>query len=392
MDWRLLMTPIFPGRRGEAVARGALLLALFLVLLAECAGCRHPANRSPARRFVRIDALLTLDPAWAQVAALDGAVAEAVRSGRPVGGIRWSGQRMMRPFSPRAEFAWPQITEHTSVVEEYARHYLDDEARILRVRDAERLAREERIQRRRLNLQVAEERARLRESIRLKHLRAADDIAAQIIALGYRQVALNSQVRSYTGQSQLDAHRQWDTVTAEIAGLTRQQAALLRDIGPEVQRALESRRRELEQGLEARLQISVSAARTQAETMDAAIQRRLASALSASGRQSLPLQLAGAAGSAATRYVPMPLSLPMPLNASSSITNAARTVAEASGAEDVAWSAARGRLLDAIRVDTRGAVEQIARARGWVLVHEGTRAASDATADMEAALRSQWRR
>src|SRR4051812_28711072 len=59
--------------RGGEVAKDAPLLALLstTLLICVCAGCNRPALTLKGRQSVRIDALLPLHPAWAQVESLD---------------------------------------------------------------------------------------------------------------------------------------------------------------------------------------------------------------------------------------------------------------------------------------------------------------------------------
>ena len=62
--------------RGEGVARKALLLALLTINSMSGQGCKQPAIVNTTPQAVRVDALLTLHPAWAQVIALDQTVSK----------------------------------------------------------------------------------------------------------------------------------------------------------------------------------------------------------------------------------------------------------------------------------------------------------------------------
>src|SRR5690349_13015517 len=87
--------------RGRAAVSETRLCAFFLILCVVMTGCRSNQEPSPRpRRFVRLDSLLTLHPAWNQVSALDQEAAQFSSVTLQAAALHYTPAPMPPPFVP----------------------------------------------------------------------------------------------------------------------------------------------------------------------------------------------------------------------------------------------------------------------------------------------------
>ncbi len=358
------------------------VLALLSILAAVGPGCRRAALVVTSRRYVRTDALLPLHPLWPQVAALDRAV---LTLGAPRAGaleFAFPTQALPKPFTP------PQVVPATLArsrqrrVEEDAQRYVAQLAEYLQARNEEALRREERAERKKTDAQFAQEVAAREEALRQEAARRAQEFDRRIRLLGFREIALRSQVKNYIDQPKADAQAQQQQVLAEISRLTAERDNLASDARPQAERELEARRRDLEAALKTRL-----AARQQ--ELSRALNDRIAHEQARLANDSAPIPSLESMSLPPGPRNATPLLLPAPSPAQP-VNPQAQLDAFVAKQRPV-WAAQRARLVDAIRVDIMNAVAQVARRDGWQLVAQGTPGAADATEIVQEPLRKQWR-
>jgi hypothetical protein len=352
------------------------------------AGCRRTPEPTPARRFVRLEALLPLHPAWAQVAALDRVLAEFASHKTQPALLPLTPPPFPPPFPPPKEVPETLAKERQQRIEEDAARYVDLLESALRARADEEYRRQARVLQREMDATLAKELAQREEEIRAANQLKARAIDLQVRRLAFRVIALQSQIDVFRGQPREDAQLQMSQVLAETARLHLEREALLdkenirlqaeRDLEPRKQQLMaerDQRLKELRDRLDQEIADQLANAETQLEQQTGAIP---------------PL------GSAPTRP-PDPRATPLTLlnpPGLSGITAAAQSDRNRVLARQRAeWQSYRTRLVNAIRADTQKAVEQAARQQGWQLVSEASRRAGDADGTEAAtrALRRQWR-
>lgn len=369
--------------RGGAEVRAAPLLALLTIAgLGLLPGCRKPALPL-ARRFVRIDALLPLHPAWAQVVSLQRAEAAFAAAPREAATLQWAGSTMPQPFTPPVIVPQSLARERQNRIAEETSAYLSQVADFVRRRNQARIEREERAGRKQVDAQIAQEAATREEALRAANQIHARDLSRQLRALGFRDAALRSQIRVFTDQPLRDATLQHQTVRAQMDALTLQRDALLAyDPTEQVANEMEPKRQQLYADLHARLQKQLAA-------LNQAGEDRLARARARLEKDMAPVS-AASAPPAALKTPLRPLTLASLPETSSALHGAKMQVNAALARRLADWEAQRQRLIAVIRTDTAKAVEQVARRRHWALAPEGTPGATDATGEAAKALRIQW--
>lgn len=383
--------PVSHKKRGGAAARRACRPASFLTVLILLAGChRQPPAVVP--HYVRMEALLSLHPMWASVVALDQAAQQ--RDKTPSATLKWTATSVPADFTP------PTFTPTRSVeaqpVEDYVRRNLLEAASLARERNRRTLAREGRIERRKVERAYAQERARREAALREERGRAAAALDAKIQALQFREAALQVQIRAYStigtgnGISADDARRQRALVQTSIADLQSQQKNLLGDVREEVVAGMKPFRDKLDMESAARLAQRAAALEAEAQKLEQAAIRRSAQDMIKLDMASEAIPLIGRSSSAPATVPPMPVAQ----LAAPDVTGAQARANAGAGNRLTQHLrdqlAQRARLLQDVQADTQRAVEQIARQNGWTLVAEGTSNATDVTAAVASALRAQW--
>ncbi len=384
---------MLPKRRGGAVARNASLLALLAMISGLASGCR---NSTPTplktRQYVRLDALLPLHPVWAQVLALDAAQARFPAAQAQAAALKYPLTPLPEVFTPPVTVPPSLASEREKRVQEDSLHYVQQTEQALTAKNidiAKRMERDEHRQTEaRYGRALADSELKLSEANALE----ADRLDARINTLGFRQVALRSQITAYTNRLNQDprnpivqdAVRQEALVSAQMNALEDQRKAVL---------ARDVRTIAVGQLAPQRLQwLAESAARMQsrrAELADSVLQQvnQARARLKNDTRPIPPL--------ASTVLPPVdpqatPLPLPLGPDAPRAIGNAQAQLSVAMAQERQAWQAQREALIAVIRADTAQAVAQIARKEGWNMVPSG-QAGTDITAEAAGALRAQWR-
>lgn len=372
-------------RRGE-VARGARRLALVSLwgVMSLFVGCRPAPLLLTPKRYVRMESLLPLHPAWAQVLSLDR-IARQMRVAAPPA-------FSFTPLPPAPQAFAPPPAEPPGLAAQRQERIRADALRYERqleqaLTDSDRLLfnRQERTERKRVQQQMAQERAKRLDVLQTEALHQTRDISRQITRLQFRIVALKSQLNVYTDQPLQDAQIQYRQALAQVAALRQKLRDVLADVEPEVERQLRALQPQLEAASQQRLQqFQEQQAADRAQKIARERQNLESAVTPLPATLTAPLPLPSDARET-------PLALPTSADAARSLQRGAVQVQGAVARQAAQWERERHLLLDTIRNDTEQALKQIARKQGWQLVAPQTVGATDATAAVIPALTAQWR-
>ncbi len=355
--------------------------SLFLALSLACfsAGCRRPAALPAAPRFVRIETLLPLHPAWAGALAFDKIAAVSVPA---------KGAVVSRAAPLPAPFAFMQTTpknlsdERQKRIRDDAEQYLNQLGLFLIADNAQRLVRETRVRQKQADAQYRRELETKVTELAAAAAKKRAALNAQIERLGYTAVAYDSQGRVFIGTFQREARDSYKKITQQIDALTAQRDAIGSDFRPAAVALMRDRRAALNQGV--RDFEGQRAAELAAELQDQ---------LSARSRQ-----LENASSAITTFGVNLPqtprpaaIPVPPPPNFQAADRAAQAQISAALTRQKTASDGQREQFVAAIRADTEQAVAQIAARENWKIVPAGTRGATDATDEAAKALRQQWK-
>ncbi len=380
---RVAKKTAFPSTLNPQPSALLSLLALFTLTCAFATGCHKQQPARPEKHFVRFEALLTLHPAWAQVVSLDRDVAALAAPQPTPAGITLNLPPLPHNFTPPESLPINLVQQRERRLQEDAERYVTHYRNLLQARNRQIYARYEQAQRVATNNEYRRELAAEEARIRQEQTAKAQSMQQQIDALGFREVALETQVKAYTGQPHEDALQQQHRVTADIAALSQRRTELLASIEPTALAAMVERRKQLD----AALQQNLAQRRQQ-------LDQELASQVA---REQARLQQApppiAAIGSVPTPPI-TPLQTPLPLPTR---TETQVAMQQAQGQEQIVlaseratWQSQKEKLIAVIRADTAQAVIQIARKNGWQIVPAATPGATDVTQEVSAALRAQW--
>jgi hypothetical protein len=380
-------------RRGGAVARQASLLALLAIPAGFTTGCRKATPSLPVvRQYVRLEALLPLHPAWPQVQALDAAQARFRAAQVQASTLRYPQVPLPPVFDPPITIPPSLAGERDRRMQEDALHYVQQTEEALTATNQDLMKRFERREQR----QTAALYSRALAERELKISAADEQEAAQLEArgstLGFRQVALRTQIEAYTNRLNQDvrnpvvqdAVRQEALVSEQMNALADQRKAVLaRDVRALAVQQLAPQNRQWQEESAARLQARkaelADSMRAQVEQARARLQNAI---------KPIPPLAATLPPASEARATPLPL--PLAPDAGAAIGRAQSQLGGAMLQEQQAWQAQKTALLTSIRADTGQAVAQIARREGWNLVPPG-RGAQDVTTQAAGAVRTQWR-
>ncbi len=384
---------MLPERRGGEMTRKASLLALLATLSGGLTGCRDAAPPLPTtHQYVRLDALLPLHPAWAQVLALDAAQARF-----PAAQVQAS--TLGYPLTPLPEVFAPPITvppslagERDKRVQEDALHYVQQTEQALTAKNIDIVQRFERNEQRQTEALYRRALAERELKLSTANEKEADQLEGRINTLGFRQVALRTQIDAYTSRLNQDprnpvvqdAVRQEALVSEQMNALQDQRKAVLaRDVRALAVEQMAAQRKQLE---------AESAARLQARKLELAesVRQQVDQARARLKNDIKPIPPLASAPLPPVEPNATPLPLPLAPNAVGAIGQAQAALSAAMRQEQQAWQAQREALLTAIRADTTQAVAQIARKEGWNMIPAG-HAGKDVTAQAAGVLRAQWR-
>ena len=384
---------MLPTKRGGAVARRALLLALLSTMVWMQMGCR---NETPSllssHQYVRLEALLPLHPAWAQLQDLDA-------SQRIFPAAKAQASTLKYPQNPLPEVFIPPVTVPPSLaaerdrrVQEDALHYVQQTEQALTSKNIDIVSRFERIERRQTEAHYSKALADRELQLNAMNELEANRLQARINTLGFRQVALRTQIESYTTRLNQDprnpvvqdAVRQEALVTEQMNALEEQRKAVQkRDVRALAAQQLSAQRKQWQNESDARLQARkielADSVRQQVEQARARLKNDIKPILPLASAPLPPVE---------PQATPLPL--PLAPDAADVIGKAQAQVNAAMGQEQLAWQAQREALLAAIRSDTTQALTQIARKEGWNMVATGHNGI-DVTAQAAQDLRNQWR-
>ena len=383
---------MLPTTQGGATARTASHLALLTTLMYLATGCRTATPSLPAtHQYVHLEALLPLHPAWAQVRALD------IAQGH-LHAAQAQASTLQYPLTPLPEVFTPPVTvppslaaERDKRVQEDALHFVQQTEQALIAKNNDIMQRFERNERRQNAAQYARAFADRELKLNAANEQEANQLTERVNTLGFRQVALRTQIEAYTNRLNQDprnpvvqdAVRQEALVSEQMSALTDQRKAILaRNVRALAVEQLAPQKLQWQQESDARL-----AARKN-ELADS-VRQQVDQARARLKNDIKPIPPLASAPLPPAEPQATPLPLPLAPDAAGSIGHAQAQLSAAMAHEQQAWQLQRDALLAAIRADTMQAVTQIARKQGWNLVPVG-HGGQDVTPQAAGALRAQW--
>jgi hypothetical protein len=379
---------MLPRKQGGDRVRYAPLLALFGTCIFLSAGCRRPPEPPAAHRFVRIEALLSLHPAWEQVTSLDRTASRFPAAKALAIGLHWQPSPLPAPFTPPDTFPKRLAEEREQRIKEDAARYVAQLERSLNARRDDLYRRAERGEKR--QLQAAEAQVLATTIARMRALNEVQALGLQrkIDTLGYRDAALVAQISYYNqfNADQLirDAQSQVDQVRRQIRDLTAQrQQVLEEDVRPRAEQAIVPEQKRLRAESDTRLKQRLT-------ELDANVQQQIAQEKARLQQEPAPIKPLAELPIPPFNARATPLILPPAPPAAADIGQAQAVVDAGLARQQKTWQAQRANLVSMIRADTVQAVMQIARQKGWKPVIEGRPFQPDATSEVAAMLRAQW--
>lgn len=349
-------------------------------------GCKAPEVLDTTRRAVRVEALLTLHPAWQEVASLDRAIAQFTNRPPLSGNVAPPLPQMPTGFVPPPDLPATLPQQRQRRAQEYEDQYLRQLGETLRLHDETFLTRLGRKLEQGAKLQYQKELDARQASIRADRLAQAAILDRQITALRFRDVAFLTQIKVYKDQALLDAQFQHQELLSQIASLSAQDDALVAPAGIALaaQTALGARLEDLR--AEAVRQVAQETQRLAALRAERVKREQTKLVYEPDPLPSLDTTPLPPPDERET-----PLALPTGTQSADAMRAANGVVTQAAQRQRLAWTAQRDRLIAVIRADTQQGVEQIARQRGWTLAPAGAPGAIDATDTVKPLLRAQWR-
>lgn len=357
------------------------MISILVTAVGSLVGCRPAAVPAQPRVTVRLSALLPLHPSWEHVRSLDRTIAS-------VGTLPTLTPPVAPPPLPAA-FVPPQSVPASLVRERLARaaadadRYLRQLAEFLRLRNQDLIARERKLEKVRIATEVAAARARIDAEVRSVIGAQWQELSRELYRLGFREVAINSQVKSYTDQPLQDALRQQTLVRAQIATLENRRTQLNATINPTIEANLQPERGRAQAASDERI-------RLRTEAFEKELQARLAAERTLVGARPDPIAPIGSALTPLPNPRETPLTLVSSAQSATLLQRAQAQTAAAAARQRTNGQAERNRLIAAIRADTEQAAEQIARQQKWTLVPENSPNARDETETIASHLREQW--
>lgn len=384
---------MLPTRQGGAVAWHAYHLALLALLACLAAGCRNSAPSLPAgRQYVRLDALLPLHPAWAQVQALEVAQARFPSAQAQASTLQYPIKPLPEVFTPPVTVPPSLADERDKRVQEDALHYVQQTEQALVAKNADILKRFERREQRQTQVQYSRALAERELQLSAANEQEAAQLEVRVNTLGFRQVALRTQIDAYTNRLYQDPRnpivqdvvRQEALISEQMNALEDQRKAVLaRDVRAAAVQQLAAQKKQWQAESAARL------AARKAELADS-VKQQVEQARARLKNDIKPIPPLASAPLPPAEPNATPLPLPIAPDAPGAIRRAQGQLGAALAQERQAWQAQKEALLASIRADTSQAVAQIARKQGWNLV-PGASQGKDVTDQAAGALRAQWR-
>jgi hypothetical protein len=365
----------------------ALSVGLSLAALAGGAGCSHPPLLAAPHRFVRLDALLPLNPSWSQVEALDREVARLKTSPSQSGPIRYEPHAALPAFVPRATAPASMAAERAAQVERDAKRYLDSLQKSIGETDRSIMSIERRREQRRVEAGVAARLAEAAAKLRAENAVRSFAIRDRLRTLAFRDIVVKSQVQDLAQAHTRDpkplreAQNEHAALVAEMDRLKAENRALLtQDIAMQTARQRDAITRDEQAKSRDRLA-------KRAEDLKSEMQDKIAAAMSRQRDTAIPPPAAPKLPPLDPRTTPLPL----PPERGVVLAPAAASVESALNRQAALWQAQRAKIVAEIRADTEKAVQQVALRRGWTLEEAPRPGALDATKEAAEDLRGQWR-
>lgn len=372
---------------GEERAQRAALLALITICCAPalCAGCRHDPTLAVPRHSVRISALLTLHPAWAQVQRLTGALDEvAPPSVEP----RFTPVQLSAPFTPPAGLPPSRVADHEKIVHEDAARYIAQLESSLATRNRELTEAKkhaaDQLARTQYNTALEKQTGALRDAAVVQ----ARVLQQQLNQLNYRLEALASQSRVYAS-SGFNARRLIDDVRLQQGELDRRvqlkNTEVTGVLKADFKGLAENSLKGLKQSLDVEAANEVSQFQLQQSHTDG---QEIAEARARVDAQPTPIpalmdhsgEISNPGAAALIQAVGVP--------DNSVFTRGDAERLRAARVRTLGLRSEIDRLTTIITADTRKAVEEIARKEQWIVAPEG--AAADWTSRVAEELRAHW--
>lgn len=254
---------MLPAKRGGAVTRNASLLALLAMTAGGLTGCRNaaPPHLTP-RQTVRLDALLPLHPAWAQVQALDAAQARFPAAQVQAASLKYPLTPLPEIFTPPVAVPPSLAGERDRRVQEDALHYVQQTEQALTAKNIDIMQRFERHEHRQTEAVYGRALADRELQLSAANEKEANLLEERINTLGFRLVALRTQIDAYTSRLNQDprnpvvqdAVRQEALVSAQLNALDVQRKAVLdRKVRPLAEQQLAQQRQQWQEESAARL-------------------------------------------------------------------------------------------------------------------------------------------
>ena len=384
---------MLPTKWGETAARSVTLFALLAALSCFAVGCKNAAPTLVSTRgYVRLEALLPLHPAWAQVQALDAAQARFPAAQVQASALKYPLTPLPVVFTPPVTVPPSLAAERDRRVQEDSLHYVQQTEQALTAKNIDIMKRFEQQEQRQTEGIYSRALAERELKLSVANEQEAKALAARIDTLGFRLVTLRIQVDAYTSRLNQDprnpvvqdAVRQEALVSEQMNALEEERKTVAdRKVRPVAEQQLAAQRRQWQEESAVRLKSR------KMELADSVLQQveqartRLKNAIKP--MPSLANILPPTVNPQAT-----PLPLPVAPDAPVAIGHAQAQLSAAMVQEQRAWQAQRQALLTAIRADTAQAVAQIARKEGWDLLPAGS-AGKDLTTQAAGIVRAQWR-
>ncbi len=375
--------------RGGAVARCAHRFASITLSGILAVGCGKP-HLALLNYFVNIQELASLHPSWPQIVSMQHSLNSQ---------SEYDPHTSLFPLPPHSENASFTIAPSASQsivmqrqkpIEDYVMRYLQQSADLIRLRNTKRIAREKLIEARNTLIQMAAARKQLQITLASEHLLKSNQLDRDIARLGYRDIALQSQIRVYSGQSLKDALLQRQIVQAQIQSKSEEQSHLLGDVMPEVEKILEPKKIALEQKSRERIAALQTYLNLDAEKIELSASSRNMKAVQDLMPDSESIPLIGSEKSIASIRNAKSLNISLQHLDYSNFESASGRTRAASDREKAAWEIQINRLKKSIEQDVQQCVVQIARKENWKLAAAGSPYSSDRTSEVARELRLQW--
>lgn len=374
----------FESRGVRAVSR-ARLLAPIAILFYIGTGClsqrKSAAPEMPC--FVRLEPLLSLHPAWKQVARNDALAARVNALSRPeVSSVVFP---QPPPVTYSTDIPPQQIESRQKRQREDAERYVRQLKEFLLARNKEQVVRDvqtfQRAERARLTRE-AEQRDAQERSMRDTFAQQDRQLRAESQRLEVRAIVFRLNVEQFTGQLRKDSEIMLEQVEREKRAVDEKRTTLASELEQKVAHLRKSREAEFaetvqryKQQREAELQESME--RLLAGEME---RLKIESEAIAPLSDALPETLK-----------PEALAVPASPDAKAAFARAMPGWERALERERTVWKEQKARLIALIRQETEQAVRQVAAQQGWKLVLPGTPGAQDATGAVARLLRGQWK-